>query len=278
VLEIVAVGAGAFVQDLGRPGYAHLGVPRSGAFDRPALRLANRLVGNPEDAAVIEATLGLTLRVEQAATLACTGAACAGLDWGTAITLAAGTLVRLAPPATGLRSYVAVRGGLAVEPVLASRSTDVLSGLGPRPLRPGDRLPIGPQPQRRVPDSTVPAPRTHHPAAPLLRLSLGPRSDWFDYESLVRLSGSVWLVRPDSDRVGLRLAGPPLTRSWTGELPSEPVRPGALQVPADGRPILFGPDAPVTGGYPVIGVVDAAGLTAAAQLRPGDPVRFQVET
>jgi biotin-dependent carboxylase-like uncharacterized protein len=270
MIEIVAPGPFATVQDLGRPGYAALGVARSGAFDRAALRLANRLVGNPDGAAAAEVTLGgLIMRLVDPATVAFTGAACAGApDWNAAVTLAAGATVALETPREGLRSYLAVRGGIAVEPVLGSSSTDTLSGLGPAPLRAGDRLPIGAA-RGSVVGASAAAPRR----TPDLRVRFGPRDDWFTAAARHLLLDSGWTVRPDSDRVGIRLDGPPLERACTDELPSEPTLPGALQVPPDGRPILFGPDAPVTGGYPVIAVVDDP--DPAAQLRPGQTLRFR---
>ena len=271
MITILSCGASATVQDLGRPGYAALGVPRSGAFDRGALALANRLVGNPPDAACLELTLGARLRVDAAATVALTGAPCPGLDWGTPVTLAAGSTLALGVPALGLRSYLAVRGGVNSDPVLSSRSTDTLSGLGPAPLAAGDVLAIGPQPA--APPSGTPA----VPAAPFrgpLRILPGPREDWFTAGARALLVESIWTVRPDSNRLGLRLDGPALARAISRELPSEPTVPGALQVPPDGRPILFGPDAPVTGGYPVIAVIRDADLNRAAQLRPGEVVRF----
>lgn len=270
MIEIVSPGALATVQDLGRSGQAYLGVPRSGAFDRGAYRLANRLVGNPDGAAVIEATLGLAFRVDTATTVACTGAECAGIDWYTAITLTAGTTVSLRPPRAGLRSYIALRGGIDAAPVLGSRSTDVFAGLGPPPLRAGDQLAIGAEPATPVLGATAP------PATLLsaLSITLGPRDDWFTPGAHTSLVTTRWTVRPDSNRIGIRLDGPPLERRVNDELPSEPTLPGALQVPTDGQPIVFGPDGPVTGGYPVIAVLDGASLDAAAQLRPGDTVHF----
>ena len=272
MIEILDPGPFATVQDLGRPGYAALGVPRSGAFDRGALRSANRLVGNDEGAAVIEALLGgLCLRALDAVTVAVTGAPCAvhatrvSGAWAAALTLPAGAELRLRPPPVGLRCYVAVRGGLEVEDDLGSRSADTLGGLGPAPLRAGDRLAVG------VSTSTIAdahltwtARATHE-----LAVRMGPRDDWFVEPGALL---ATWTVRSDSDRVGVRLDGPPLQRRRYDELPSEPTRPGAVQVPGDGRPIVFGPDAPTTGGYPVIAVV--TDLDPAAQLRPGDRVRF----
>ena len=270
MIEILDSGPAATVQDGGRAGHAAVGVPRSGAFDRAALHAANRLVGNPPDAAAIEVTFGgLTGRCLTAMTVALTGAPCPGFAAGIAVSVAAGTVIRLGAPAVGLRSYLAVRGGIAVEPVLGSGSTDTLSGLGPDVLRRGDRLPIGTAADSEVSDAVVPAPVTRP-----LRVVLGPRDDWFTPAARAALTDAVWHVRPDSNRVGIRLDGPPLDRAEPRELPSEPTLPGALQVPPDGRPILFGPDAPVTGGYPVIAVVADADLDLAAQLRPGESVRF----
>jgi biotin-dependent carboxylase-like uncharacterized protein len=270
MIEIVTPGPLATVQDAGRFGYAALGVSRTGAFDRGALRLANRLVGNPDDAAAIETTLGgLQVRVIKPVTIVLTGAICPGApDWGAPLSLAAGAVVRLGTPASGLRSYLAVRGGIAVEPLLGSRSTDTLSGIGPAPLRAGDRLPVG-----EAADEFVPASAAEPSRPTALPIRFGPRDDWFTPGARDLLVSTGWTVRAESNRIGIRLAGPALGRAREGELASEPTLPGAIQVPPDGRPILFGPDAPVTGGYPVIAVV--TDLDPAAQLRPGDVVRFR---
>lgn len=273
MIEIVAPGPLTTVQDLGRPGHASLGVPRSGAFDRAALRAANRLVGNRPDAAALEITFGgLRLRVERMVTVALTGAPCPGSpDWYVPVAIPAGASIDLGPPATGVRTYLAVRGGIAVEPDLGSRSTDTLGGLGPQPLAAGDRLPVGDA--TAAPVGAAGTPPSFGPA--VLRVVWGPRDDWFSPAARRALCGTPWHVRSDSDRVGVRLDGPALDRARSGELPSEPTIPGAVQVPADGRPIVFGPDAPVTGGYPVLAVVDdPADLDRLAQVRPGDTVRF----
>ncbi|HEV2888049.1 MAG TPA: biotin-dependent carboxyltransferase family protein [Jatrophihabitans sp.] len=288
-LEVLAPGPLATVQDLGRLGYTDLGVSRSGAADRGALRLANRLVGNSEAAAGIEITLGgLVVRLSGAATVAFTGARCQLTGhrggWNSALSCPAGSVLSLGPPSSGLRSYLAVRGGLAVEPVLGSRSTDTLSGLGPAVLAAGRRLPIGavaPGQPGDV-DGAVDAlgAGCELPAGTArLRLAPGPRADWFEPGSLGRLFDSPWQLRPDSNRIGTRLAGPALrlrpgTERAAAELPSEPTLPGALQVPPDGQPIVLGPDAPVTGGYPVVGVLPGADLGLLAQLRPGARLRF----
>jgi biotin-dependent carboxylase-like uncharacterized protein len=269
VIEIHAVGPLATVQDLGRPGHAAVGVARSGAFDRGALRLANRLVGNRSDAAAVEITFGgLHVRLADPATVAFTGASCSGApDWGAPLSLPAGTQIRLGAPLDGLRSYLAIRGGVAVPAVLGSRSTDTLSGLGPAPLCVGDLLPIG-----SASDPVVGASASGRARTSVLPVRLGPRDDWFTAAAVNSFLAAEWIVRAESDRIGIRLAGPRLDRIGDGELPSEPTLPGAVQVPPGGRPIVLGPDAPVTGGYPVLAVV--TDLDPAAQLRPGDTVRF----
>lgn len=281
-VTVLATGPQALVQDLGRPGHAHLGVPPSGALDVPALTLANRLVGNAESAAGIEVLLGgLRLRADCPCTVAVTGPAVAVAvngrvrDTHAPLYLAAGHVLVLGMPHTGLRAYVAVSGGVAVAAELGSRSTDVLSGIGPAPVRTGDVLPLGePAGQPRGADELGPRPVPDEIRVPVL---LGPRDDWFTGAG-AQLDGGRWRVSPESNRVGLRLSGPALRRA-TGfdgaELPSEPVVTGAVQVPANGRPVVFLADHPTTGGYPVIGVVPAAALPALAQARPGTTVLFR---
>ncbi|MFB7179340.1 biotin-dependent carboxyltransferase family protein [Streptomyces sp. NPDC056257] len=281
-LLVVRPGALTTVQDRGRPGYAHLGVPRSGALDTAAYALANRLLGNPPGAAALETTLdGTGLRALAPTVVAVTGAPCSvrisgrPAAWGAAVRLPAGAELEVGPAESGLRSYVAVRGGLAVPPVLGSRSADLLSGLGPAVLSAGMRLPVGPAGPDPVAGADVcalPGP----PAELLLPLRPGPRADWFAPDSLAGLWRAEFRVSARSNRIGLRTeAGPPLVRARPGELPSEGMVLGAVQVPPDGLPVVFLADHPVTGGYPVVGVVPAGpALDAAAQARPGTPVRF----
>jgi biotin-dependent carboxylase-like uncharacterized protein len=277
MITVLATGPLTTVQDLGRFGYAALGVGRAGAADPVALRTANRLVGNPDDSAGLEITLGgLTVELGSAATIALTGARCpADVDTDVALSLSAGRRIRLGVPAAGLRTYLAVRGGIGVAPVLGSRSTDTLSGLGPPVVRPGDVLPVGPAPAGVVSGVVSGLAAIEPEPDRPLRVIPGPRDDWFQPAAFARLVDTAWVVRPDSDRIGLRLDGPALTRRRPGELPSEATLPGALQVPPDGRPILLGPDAPVTGGYPVIAVVHSADRHRAGQLRPGQSLRFR---
>ncbi|MGW9073994.1 5-oxoprolinase subunit C family protein [Streptomyces yangpuensis] len=281
-LLVVRAGALTTVQDRGRPGYAHLGVPRSGALDTAAYALANRLLGNPPDAAVLETTLdGVTLRALAATVVAVTGAPCPvrvsgrPAAWGAPVGLPAGAELEVGRAESGVRGYVAVRGGLAVAPVLGSRSTDLLSGLGPAVLTAGTTLPVGPA----GPDPVPGADAYGLPAAPselVLPLRLGPRADWFTGASLAGLWRSAFRVSPSSNRIGLRTeGGSALVRARAGELPSEGMVLGAVQVPPDGLPVVFLADHPVTGGYPVVGVVGPGpALDAAAQARPGTPVRF----
>jgi biotin-dependent carboxylase-like uncharacterized protein len=274
-LTVVRAGPLTTVQDLGRPGHAHLGVPRSGAADRPALRRANRMVGNAEDAAGLEATLlGVTVRLADARWVAVTGAAAElradGRPVRSPVRLAAGATLSVGRATRGLRSYLAVGGGIAVPAVLGSRATDRLSGLGPAPLADGDTLPLGRPPA----GPGAPEDEPELPAEPTLRLRPGPRDDWF--AGTGPLSAGPYTVGTDSDRIGLRLDGPALTRTRPEELPSEGLVLGALQVPADGRPVLFLADHPTTGGYPVVGVVHPDDVPLAAQARPGARLRFQV--
>ncbi|GAA5048060.1 5-oxoprolinase subunit C family protein [Streptomyces similanensis] len=278
-LVVVRAGALTTVQDGGRPGHAHLGVPRSGALDAPAAALANRLVGNPRGAAVLETTLdGCALRPRSPVAVAVTGAPCpVRLDgrpvaWGAPVRVPAGAVLEVGAAVRGVRGYVAVGGGVAVEPVLGSRSTDLLSGLGPAPLTDGTVLPLGPP--AGLPAAVDVAPRPGPAAELVLRVVLGPREDWFTARALRVLATRPYRVSSASNRVGLRTEGPALERARTGELPSEGMVLGAVQVPPDGRPVVFLADHPTTGGYPVIAVVRAADLPAAAQAAPGTPVRF----
>ncbi|WP_441248704.1 biotin-dependent carboxyltransferase family protein [Kitasatospora sp. McL0602] len=278
MLEVVRPGPLTTVQDLGRRGVAHLGVPRAGALDLPALLAANRLLGNPAGAAALETTVGgVAVRALTTVVIAVTGAPAPvrvggrAAAWGTAVPVRAGELVEVGPATYGVRSYLAVAGGIAVPELLGSRSADLLSGLGPAPLRAGGLLPVGPAPDGPAAE-LVPLPGP--PTELVLRLQPGPRADWFTPEALAGLPRARYRVAAASNRIALRTDGPALTRARTGELPSEGMVLGAVQVPPDGRPVIFLADHPTTGGYPVIGVVPEPDLPAAAQARPGTPLRF----
>lgn len=279
-LEVLSTGPQALVEDLGRPGMAASGVGRSGAADRAALRLANRLVANPEDAAGIEVVLGgLAVRAGAWLTVALTGAPAPAHRDGTPVptnavlTLRPGQVLRLGVPQVGLRSYLAVRGGIDVEPVLGSRSTDVLAGLGPPALAPGAVLPVGPEPQA-VPLVEV-APVAGPTSGPvLLRAIPGPRASYL--ADPTALADITWTASSRSDRIGMRLEGGRLRRDGDRELPSEGMVRGAVQVPPGGEPVLFLADHPVTGGYPVAAVLLDVDVDRAAQVRPGQQVRFRL--
>ncbi len=275
-LIVRATGPSVLVEDLGRPGWAHLGVPRSGALDQPAAALANRLVSNVAEAACLEVLLGgLEVVAEQGLWVAVTGAPCEVVvdgrqrEFAAAVRVPAGGALRLGRPTSGLRTYVAVAGGIAVDPVLGSRSTDTLGRVGPPPVREGDVLPVGETGRAPVPVDT---PRPPSPGA--LRLLPGPRADRVAGDAVDLLCRTSYAVSPDSDRIGLRLVGEPMPLGIAAELPSEGMVLGAVQVPPDGRPVVFLADHPTTGGYPVVAVVDERDLWQCAQLRPGEPVSF----
>lgn len=291
-LRVLDAGPLTTIQDAGRLGLAHLGVPRAGALDPIAAGLANRLVGNtaagitgqprapgPVGTAVLETTMGgMTFTLSRATTIAVTGAPSAvhvdgrPVAFAAAVTVPAGATVRVGPAEAGVRCYVAVAGGIDVPPVLASRSTDTLAWVGPPRVRDGQVLQIGPPQGEPVSAEEMPARSVG--GAVTLPVDLGPRADWFTAEARERFTGSGYVVDAQSNRIGLRLHGPPLDRAVPEELPSEGLVLGAVQVPASGQPVVFLNDHPTTGGYPVIAVVAAEALPKCAQLRPGDEVRF----
>ena len=292
-LLVVAPGLRSLIQDLGRPGRGDLGVTASGAADEPSARQANRLVGNEPGAALIETTLGgLSVRASGDQVLALSGAP--GEAWiggdnarpaplGAPFVLHSGETLTLGAPGSGLRGYLALRGGVAVPAQLGSAASDTLSGLGPAALAAGNTLVRGPLKVGAAvghPESPATAlPRAGQVVE--LRVTAGPRAEWFGAsaaDGAAQLCDREWAVTAQSDRVGVRLAsaGEPLRRLREGELPSEGMTPGALQVPPSGQPVLFLADHPVTGGYPVIAVVVPQDLALAAQLPPGTPVSFRL--
>ncbi len=280
-LQVGSAGLQTLVQDTGRTGSAALGVSPSGALDAAAASSANRLVGNAPAAAVLENLLGgLELTAHGEHVLAVTGARAAltvtgPAPWrpplGTPFALRDGERLAVGAVTAGARVYVGVRGGLAVPPVLGSRSADTLAGLGPDPLAAGDTLPVGPDPGTAV---RQPEPVPDPPAVPAVRVVPGPRDDWFTPAAVTSFFAQEWELTASSDRVGARLAGEPLARERTDELPSEGTVPGCVQVPPSGLPVVLLQDAPTTGGYPVLGVVHPEDLGVLAQLRPGRSLRF----
>ena len=308
-LEVVRPGPLATVQDLGRHGYGAVGVPPAGAADAASMAAANLLAGNPPRAAGIELTLGRAeFRAGGGCTLAVAGAPAditlrtgeggqaSQRPFGAAFAVPDGGVVSIGPPTAGLRSYLAVSGGITTAAELGSRSADLHSGVG-GPLRAGAILPVGrpaPAPGERQGSLSPTAGAGVGPlpgagrrlqrsgrfpargAITRLRIVPGPRTDWFAPGTLPALLGSVYKVAAASNRTGLRLDGQALTRSGEAELPSEGVVTGALQVPHDGQPILLLSDHPTVGGYPVIAVLATADIGLAAQLRPGDKIAFTV--
>lgn len=285
VLEVLDPGPMTTIQDQGRTGCFDLGVGVSGAADRGSYALANRLVGNPPGYAGLELVLGgLRVRPEELTTVALTGAPAPARVDGRAVghcsvlSLWPGQTFEVGLAARGLRSYLAVRGGIDVEPVLGSRSRDTLAGIGPAPLVSGDRLPIGPPPADFPVVDTAPVSAfTLDPLGVAIRL--GPRDAWF-VDPLAIGSGG-WTVSADLDRVGVRLdratGGARLERSDGRELASEGVAVGSVQVPPSGQPVIFLADHPTTGGYPVLGVVVERDIDRVAQARPGQLIRFRLQ-
>lgn len=289
-LHVLAAPLPALVQDLGRPGQAGQGVSRSGALDRGALRVANRAVGNPPNTPCLEiAGGGFRFEALGRLVVALAGAPCPIVVRGRdgrraaepgyrALALEPGDTVELGHPAAGTRAYLAVRGGFAVEPVLDSAATDTLAGLGPEPVGAGATVAVHAG-RRLAGVSLSEGPPGDLPAAGdavTLDVVMGPRADWFTPAGIARLCGQDWTVTPQSDRVGLRLAGDaPLERRDAAELPSEGTATGAIQVPHSGQPVLFLADHPLTGGYPVIATVAEHHLDLAAQVPVGARIRFR---
>ncbi|WP_104060297.1 carboxyltransferase domain-containing protein [Arthrobacter sp. 4R501] len=305
-LLILSPGLQSLIQDLGRPGHAGLGVSSAGALDRSSLRRANRIVGNDPSAAVVESVAG-GLRVQAVGdqVLAVAGAPSAltvvtpsdvpdpdapddadqsdfdqseqvrEVPMATAFALLDGEILTIGAPERGFRSYLAIRGGAAVDAVLGSRSTDTMSGIGPAPLAAGQLLGAGAATSSNVVGNPELQPDFPDSGVTVLDIVPGPRDDWFDAAALESLCAQEWAVTPRSNRVGMRLDGEALSRSRDGELPSEGTMAGALQIPPEGQPVLFLADHPITGGYPVIGVVVDHQLDLAAQVPIGGSIRFR---
>lgn len=279
-IRVLEPGLLATIQDLGRPGHSSLGIAGSGALDRTALRAANRLLGNLEGAAGIEITMGgFRALAERDCWFALAG------GWGqalldgrsvdayTAHPWRAGAELHVDWLSRGARVYLAIRGGVLAPILLGSSATDLLSRLGPDPLAAGEGIRIGPAPHAEIPGIETALWGAPPEGVLDVRLANGPRADWFSPEAQRVLFEAEWTVSNQSDRIGIRLDGPELARIRPDELPSEPMVPGALQVPPSGRPVILGADGPVTGGYPVIAV--ASSLDAFAQARPGTRIRFR---
>ncbi|MEJ6012702.1 biotin-dependent carboxyltransferase family protein [Corynebacterium sp. H127] len=289
MLRVLETGPQLLFQDRGRSGVGSLGVATSGAFDRMSAARANHAMGNQPDATVLEVLFGgtelLALRDVQVIMTGMKSRMLVTNEAGaqrahysnSIIDLGAGERLSILPADVGMRGYLAVRGGFQAKQVLGSASHDVMSHLGPAPISKGEDLPIGDAiadpawwPLLRDLPSLWPPTRVHD-----LTVVLGPRADWFTAESIQSFFSQTYEVAANSNRIGIRFGGDsPLQRQQTGELASEGMTRGAIQVPPEGFPIAFGPDYPVTGGYPVIGVLTMRSSDYSAQLSPGDHVRF----
>jgi len=279
-VDVVRPGLLSLVQDGGRAGLGRVGVPRAGPADPEAMTLANRLVGNADHDAALEVTgSGPALRFGVAAHCAVVGAGPGAVEVtvdghpvpdGTVVPVDAGQVLEVGTVRAGLRAYLAVGGGLDTPLTVGSRSTDLLSGLGPGPLAAGDRLRLG-RPGRPH-GLLVPAPEGSEPPPGVLRILAGPHD--LGPPALEHLVGTRWTVDPRSNRIGLRLAGPPVPGAAAVAVPSTGMVTGAVQVPPDGHPIVLMPDHATVGGYPVVGCVIAADLGALGRLGPGDTVAF----
>ncbi len=262
---VIEPGIATTVQDRGRPGLAALGVPPSGAIDRAIADMLNRLVGNPEDAAVLETAGGVRLRAQRSLVIASDSESAPRH-------LRAGDEISIAPGGVRQWHYLAVQGGIGTPLVLGSRSHDTLSGIGALAITAGTELGIARRTTDLVPVDVAPlgAPST------TIRASAGPRLDWFEGDALAALTTTSWTV-VESNRVGVRLHGARIARRTAIELPSEGLVRGAIQIPPDGDLVMMLADHPTTGGYPVVAVVDDADVAALAQHPAGTTIRLRVE-
>ncbi|HVA03692.1 MAG TPA: carboxyltransferase domain-containing protein [Acidimicrobiales bacterium] len=278
-VEVTAPGLLTMVQDLGRIGVASLGVPRAGAADLYTARIANRLVGNEDGAGVVEVTgLGPRMRFDTSTHVTVVGRAEASVDGrpvapDTVVPISAGQELAVGATRDDLRCYIAVAGGFEVAPVLGSRSSDVLTGLGPGALRSGDVLGIGAASRPR--GQVVGGDRARADGGTrVVRVLAGP--DELATDAADRLGATRWEVDGASDRMGVRLDGDEPVGLGTTGTSSRGMVTGAVQVPPDGRPVVLLCDHATVGGYPVAATVVRADLGVLGQLRPGDPVRFEV--
>ncbi len=283
MIDVLKPGLLDLVMDLGRPGYASIGVPQGGAADALALRLANRLAGNPDQGAGLEMLVrGPTLCFPHGAHIALTGADMEAKVDGKSLranhccTLAPGARLEFGAARSGLRAYLAVRGGIDVPLVMGSRATFLPGGWGGwfgRALRAGDSLPVGAETTavRLIKKTASSQTFTEQPT---LRVMAGPQIAGFSDGALSGFLSRPYVVLAQSNRMGLRLGGPRLIYE-AGELPAQGVLPGAVQVPPDGQPVILGWDGPVTGGYPVVAGVIAADMHLLAQARPGNQLLFR---
>jgi antagonist of KipI len=279
MIRILAPGLFTTVQDLGRPGHGPLGVSPSGAADPVALRLGNLLVGNPPHAAALEMTLlGGTFAFDMDAVVALAGSDFGAEPWIPRL-IRAGETLKLGPTRSGARCYLCVRGGIEVPLFLGSASTHILSGLGGfegRALRKGDVLRVGPSPGDYRPVRVKPEALARLAPRKLLRVTTGPQWDWFSNEAREAFLTTPYRVTEESNRMGLRLSGASAELTGRGHMITEGVPLGAIQIPANGQPIILFVEQQTTGGYPKIANIISADLPSVGQLRPRDEIRFQL--
>ena len=289
LIEVRAPGLLTTVQDLGREGFGPMGVSPSGAADAVALRAGNRLAGNAEGAAGLEMTLlGGSFFFREAAVVALTGSDFAPtldderVETWSSVEIRAGQTLQLGPTRAGARCYLSVRGGIDVKLFLGSASTHLLSGLGGfegRALRKGDVLKIGRAIEGfRTFRKRNLARRALEKLAPrkVLRVTAGPQSDWFSEEARKLFYRGTYRVTEESNRMGLRLEGAAMALASGGEMISEGVSLGAVQITASGLPIILFVEQQTTGGYPKIANVISADMSSLGQLRPRDEIRFEL--
>ena len=290
VIEVADGGLLTTVQDGGRRGHRRLGVPWCGFLDPQAARAANRAVGNAENAALLECTAsGPTLHFHATTRFAVTGADLGAVleradlgPWpvpsGRAVVARPGNVLSMRERRSGLRAYIAFAGGVTVPEVLGSRSTDLVAGFGGydgRALKANDHLSLGRAPAAEAADVVIAPPA---PGPVVLRAVAGPQDDMFTDEARVRLEAATYAVSALSDRIGCRLEGPVLAHRAAGEILTDGMVPGCVQVPPNGQPIVMLGDGPTTGGYPKIATVVSADLGRLGQLVAGDQVRFRLVT
>jgi len=282
VIEVIKPGTWTTIQDRGRRGYERFGIPAGGAVDRFSAAVANRLVGNDDDSALVECTLeGPRLRFEETATIAVAGGECSVRPGWAAQHVEAGTTLAVGRIAPGLRSYLAVRGGIGVPKVMGSRSLCQRGAFGGgfgRPLQAGDQLPVGRLIRHEL--AQRPWPQSHR--LPLrgpweVRVIVGPHDDAFSPDAFERFLNTACLVTPQIDRMGMRLHAPAL-RLRPGEILTTPVPEGGTQVTPSGELIVLLAEHQTTGGYPIIATVISADVPLLAQARPGDTVHFRAVT
>ncbi|NUO80922.1 biotin-dependent carboxyltransferase [candidate division KSB1 bacterium] len=287
-LQILSPGFLTTIQDAGRFGFAHLGVSPAGAADMLAFRVGNMLVSNAENSSALEMTLvGGTFVFACSSFIALTGADCdATLDeqevpsWR-ALPVRSGQTLQCRATKNGARTYLCIHGGIEVTPIMSSAATHLQTGIGGlqgRALKKGDALAIAPLPANSplLPRRARAEVHGYLHEKNLLRVTLGPQADFFSKETLRKFYSTPYLVTESSNRAGLRLKGEPLARSHNGEMITEGVSLGAVQVTHEGQPIILFVEHPTTGGYPKIANVISADLPRVGQLRPRDEVRFQL--